>query len=452
MENKDGVWRTIKGRRIFIAKGESLGSAMSKSGKFKRSDIREGKREASNTERINNLSVDKKGQVKSNNHNVKILNKYRKKDEAKDDYYISTLKNNQAEKNRINENAPIDKDAKTRVDRNWNRYSEADRRELRHEELQKKLADYKAKKQSNNKQEYPRASGATKFEDLGLDIKDKKAFSDYLQDKYGTDDFRIINYDNKEGAKKIYQEFRDKQAYDTRQEEGLDKFIQHTDMYGGTREYSNEDLKRMEENGIRPMAHSYTGGGWEGVNAHKNLSTSEQAKAITSEMKKQFPDVKIARKSDLYSGGSSIDFNIMSSDKDLFVSDKEIDKMEDFGNITSNYEWERWAKANVKDYEKTHSYWDSDKRKYAKEVLTNLKKRDIQSVRGNEWFLSDYGKKVVSALNKEANSYTYSDNDGMVDYFNHGTYMHISIGKWDKPYQVNDVKAKVDAYKKRKGK
>ena len=30
----DGVWRTINGRRVFIAEGQSLGDAMKKSGKF----------------------------------------------------------------------------------------------------------------------------------------------------------------------------------------------------------------------------------------------------------------------------------------------------------------------------------------------------------------------------------------------------------------------------------
>ena len=34
-ENEKGVWRTIRGRRIFIRSGESLGSAMARSGKFK---------------------------------------------------------------------------------------------------------------------------------------------------------------------------------------------------------------------------------------------------------------------------------------------------------------------------------------------------------------------------------------------------------------------------------
>ncbi len=34
-DEKDGVWRTIGGKRIFIEKGDSLSDAMKKSGKFK---------------------------------------------------------------------------------------------------------------------------------------------------------------------------------------------------------------------------------------------------------------------------------------------------------------------------------------------------------------------------------------------------------------------------------
>lgn len=38
MENEKGVWRTIRGRRVFIREGEDLASAMARSGKFKESE------------------------------------------------------------------------------------------------------------------------------------------------------------------------------------------------------------------------------------------------------------------------------------------------------------------------------------------------------------------------------------------------------------------------------
>ena len=219
-----------------------------------------------------------------------------------------------------------------------------------------------------------------------------------------------------------------------------DNFVQKsTNPLYPDRDYSKEDLKKMSDAGVKPMENSYGGNGWKGVNADKNLSTSEQAKAITDEMKKQFPDVKISRKSDVYSGGSSITFSIMSSDKDLYVSDSDIDKMNDFGRLSTGVGFERWAEENVNGFKRytNEVYSQNDVRKYAKTVIADLKKRDNQSVRGDEWYLSDYGKKVVSELNKQANSYTYDDSDAMTDYFNHGTYMWVNIGKWDKPYEVN---------------
>lgn len=230
-----------------------------------------------------------------------------------------------------------------------------------------------------------------------------------------------------------------------------DNFVQKsTSPFYPDREYTQEEIKKMEETGTRPMKNTYGGYGWEGVNSDKNLSTSEQAKAITDEMKKQYPDVKIARKSDVYSGGSSITFSVMSSDKDLYVSDSDIDKMQfsDFGHLTSSLGFERWANDNVPNYKQEHTYRIEDVRKYAKEDMLNLKKGDNQSVRGDEWYLSDYGKKVITELNKQANSYTYDDSDAMTDYFNHGTYMWVNIGKWDKPYQVN---SKINDSLRRKG-
>ena len=248
-----------------------------------------------------------------------------------------------------------------------------------------------------------------------------------------------------EQFKKEYEEKNkpkstDETMNDTIREKASENFVQENTQHGGTREYTPEEVEQMAEKGIKPMKSSYSGYGWEGVNARKNLSTSEQAKEITNAMKEKYPDVKIARKSQVYSGGSSIDFNIMSSDKDLYISDKDIDNFgsKEMDELTRGWGFERWANDNVPNYRENHTYNSNDVKRYAKEDLNNMRKRDNQNVSGNEWFLSDYGKKVVSELNKQANSYTYDDSDGQIDYFNHGTYMDISIGKWNKPYSVNE--------------
>lgn len=396
---------------------------------------------------------------------------------------------------------------------------------------------------------YPRASGSPSFEDMGLQVSDKKAFSDYLRDKYGSDDFRIINFENKEGAKKIYDEYasqreKDRIAkyfsdqeesalknndltygystkglesmsnqqlddyikrqeelvkeytdsynkssqYDQRytrnrqdtlfdsasktkyehqlkraqeekakreeetnkyfkkeekQEKQVSKdgnFIQQTDMHGGTYEYTKDRLDKMNEAGVHPMEHSYTGGGWEGNKYDSKLSTKEIAKNISDYSKKEFPDVKISRKTD-YNG---IDVHVMSSAKDLYTNDSDIDKMSDkqvsdtirdsVGGYTRMDDW--LNDNNRKGANGT--FTSKDERDYLKEQLKTYKSRKDNTVDGNEWYLSDYGKKVISGLNKEMNSYNFDDSDGMVDYFNTNFYGYVHIGKWDKPYEVSN--------------
>ena len=146
MDNKEGVWRTIRGRRVFIAKGESLGQAMAKSGKFKREDIREGKRELSfyDTNRKNLLSKnynEKKAQKRINKFHSKYYDK-----PYKEQVINNNFKDNQAEKNKIHEEEKPLKTVKTRVLRNLPKYSKSDENELKHELVQKKLAEYRKKK------------------------------------------------------------------------------------------------------------------------------------------------------------------------------------------------------------------------------------------------------------------------------------------------------------------
>ena len=570
--DEEGVWRTIGGRRVFIRTGQSLSDAMKESGKFSRvsknqelyKKLEEEKEpKLSDSQKEAGEKLNKKAQEGVRNDIKDFLSGRENYDGSKEEF-INDLSNEWGvDKNDVEDILNEEMEKHPRLFKN-DRPSE--NKKVGYYELENGKKTYKErelgddergywtkengvrvfKENPNYKGEtYPKAQGATKFEDLGLEVSDKKAFSEYLQNKYGTDDFKVINFDNKEGAKKIYDEYasqrendrvlnyfneQEKNAYlnkdwsygyrketlenmsnkeldeyikknedlvkeytdnynkdlqydqrlkrnkqDTlfdsasktkyeqqlknaqdekaRREQEVDKYFKKvennekqdeftsksTNPFYSDTTYTKEQLNKMAENGVKPMENTYSGSGWKGVNADKNLSTKEQAKAITDAMKQQYPDVKISRKSDLYSGGSSIDFNIMSSDKDLYVSDADIDKINDFDRLSTGYGFENWAEKNVKGFKRytNEVYTTDDVRKYAKEVLSDLKKRDNQNVRGDEWYLSDYGKKVVSELNKQANSYTYDDSDAMTDYFNHGTYMHISIGKWNKPYEVN---------------
>ena len=476
-----GVWRTIGGRRVFIKTGQSLSEAMIESGKFKnlRSDYRKAKEEEKKKE-IDPVALDKKA-----------LELYEKDDDAGwGDFTDEELKE-LAKQCQITKENPFGRAYDDEV------FEEMDKRglSLGNDEIigKDEYALYK-KARENEDSIDPMTENSTDWEALDKKYRDKyeqeKAFGkgylneednksikqlndEMLGDKYkGTgptpnlvysNGRRIDIANNVDGGKtatiwkdgKIERKTnlpdnvkgdKTKDYFDDylSQLDGVDKkegFTQKsTSPFYPDRDYTQEELKKMEDAGIRPTKNSYSGSGWEGVNSNKNLSTKEQAKAITDAMKKKYPDVKISRKSELYSGGSSIHLDIMSSDKDLYVTDADIDKMslQDLGEITRSNGFNWWAKDNVPGYKENRAmYTDKDVKTYAKTRLEEMKKGDNQSVRGDEWYLSNYGKKVVTDLNKEANSYTYDDSDAMTDYFNHGTYMWINIGKYDKPYQVN---------------
>ncbi len=61
-----------------------------------------------------------------------------------------------------------------------------------------------------------------------------------------------------------------------------------------------------------------------------------------------------------------------------------------------------------------------------------------RKVSGDEWYLNEYGKKVVAGLNKEMNSYNFDDDDPMTDYFHSNFYGNVYLGRWDKPYEANE--------------
>ena len=42
---------------------------------------------------------------------------------------------------------------------------------------------------------------------------------------------------------------------------------------------------------------------------------------------------------------------------------------------------------------------------------------------------------TMADVMKQANRYNYDDSDGMIDYFSTKFYLHLEIGRWDKPFE-----------------
>lgn len=86
------------------------------------------------------------------------------------------------------------------------------------EKFQKELNKFleESAKKENEKIFKPRAYGAKSFEEHGVafeDYKTNERFSDYLRDKYGTDDIDVITTGSEKTAKSLRNDFN-KKSYD----------------------------------------------------------------------------------------------------------------------------------------------------------------------------------------------------------------------------------------------
>lgn len=231
MEKENGVWRTIRGRRIFIASGQSLSEAMSKSGKFDkitRKDVQMAKK---------NSRFDDKAQKRDIAFNNQRRGLFKKINEGNDKAYENARRqykkayNKQraievGEKDDLHYTEEYDKagrdnfritnvDGKTRVERNIDNYNRKDRKEANREALQKKLADFKAKKQSNIRDiEYTGQDNKThKMKSYDYPGKD---YEDYLTKKYGTYKEEDVVSKNKDlSIKKLREDYEKKKEVDS---------------------------------------------------------------------------------------------------------------------------------------------------------------------------------------------------------------------------------------------
>ena len=141
------------------------------------------------------------------------------------------------------------------------------------------------------------------------------------------------------------------------------------------------------------MSHFYTQNGWEGAKYNLNMTTKEIAAAIREDLKNE----KICKGCKF-----SVSFKLASCCAEIFV------------------------------YLMTAP----------KEVRTDTADGDMSNVRRDDNRLNAYGQKVMNAVISIVNAYNRSDCDGMIDYFDVRFYDSIGVGKWDKPFKVENKETK----------
>lgn len=244
----------------------------------------------------------------------------------------------------------------------------------------------------------------------------------YIKDIYSGMSYEEVKRENdfdKEWMSKVKPEARPMQAAKVKETE---KYLANMERYESRiddKEYGKKDWGE----GVYPFSE---GSAWKGTKSGEKLSTTEIAKAVTDKMKEAYPGVNISRKTSYYSGGSSADFSIMSSDKPL------IRNINDFSETELNRLYNSGYNSN--------HYKDVSEFKEALGKRLSSGNIDINKYHiDDNYELTPYGKAVIKDLKKVTDAYNYDESDGMTDYFNTGFYSDISIGKYNKPYEVKST-------------
>ncbi len=130
----------------------------------------------------------------------------------------------------------------------------------------------------------------------------------------------------------------------------------------------------------------YTPNGWQGDNYDGNLTVKDITAKIREYCKKQFPDCKFSVTKDGGSMTDSINIVLLSAAQEV-LTDPNCNTQ--FGHVSKD-----------------------DKR------------------------LTVYGAEVMTSVYEFANSFNYDDSDSMTDYFDTRFYLWLTVGKWDKPFQI----------------
>jgi hypothetical protein len=254
-DDGDGVWRTIGGRRVFIRTGQSVSDAMKESGKFKKGSKsqKENKKFTDEDEAfIQDLTehydeftrgdlqgtieakygMGEKGQAILKEVDDRTYEKY-KVDTLNNDEYLQANRSNEYFQKVLNENNQssnikvkgenniIPKDfkkgyGKFKVETNSNKGHLDDRYEITKDEY----GEYHAKNlrtgetyatfgshlRNNNVFEFENNEKSTN-EIMNNNIKEKSGYSQYLRDRYGTENEDIVSTGYK-SKKDLYQEYK----------------------------------------------------------------------------------------------------------------------------------------------------------------------------------------------------------------------------------------------------
>ncbi len=193
---------------------------------------------------------------------------------------------------------------------------------------------------------------------------------------------------------------------------------------------AQESVDNLNKNVTR----NYSGRGWEGENYKKEriYNTSIISKLAREFVKKQMPGYKFSITTSKYSGGSSISIELMSAPHPAFETPNE-------NLVPTNV---RFSMPNG--LEHAMKSWEY-----------NINKGNSQVNHyyiDNAYYLTEQTREALKKIYNFINSYNYDDSDAQTDYFDTNFYVHMGVGKWDKPFTQTLSKSDMELLKKCDGK
>ena len=154
---------------------------------------------------------------------------------------------------------------------------------------------------------------------------------------------------------------------------------------------------------------------YKGIKYNSNLTTTEIAKLIREQLKKEFPNCKFSIRTEYFSCGSSITISLMKCPFKVVMDYEEIPE-EAF--LIYNKEQIKYF------YQKKYAQLSEHYFEYEYEP--------------NKWnngvFLTKKGYELLKRVVEIVKQYQRVESDIQTDYYNTNFYFHLELGKWNIPF------------------
>jgi hypothetical protein len=158
---------------------------------------------------------------------------------------------------------------------------------------------------------------------------------------------------------------------------------------------------------------NYTQNAWEGEKYDRNLDITDIAKNIRKDLKVRFPKCKFSITIQRYSGGQSMSISLLEGPFKAILSER-------------TREWENgeevWKDRAPSSYTDFNHYYPESYKEDSRTTRMTLHDECIEAM------------KFAAGL---AQGFNFDDSDPMTDYFHTNFYLHMHVGRWDKPFRNN---------------